>query len=621
MMSLLLSRLSVSVALFASFAPQDFPVFVWRQQHKGAELPAELIQPFGGTNVERAGAAEWVFEQQLDFYVGHAPGRDELHLRRTPEYQSRFDEWYRTRDPKLLVRRPCLTEEATRAALFDQLELSLAAREGRHGIGISLGDEVSLTPWGDPLDLCRSKTCEAAWLAWCEAEGLEYRTAPTTDELRLAVGDDDFSLLGAWLARRRFHQDVVLGLLRELAARARVLAPGVRVGLLGIGGQTAFGGVAIERALEFLDFVEPYPVDATRELARSYERPGQQTFATLFLNDEESGGVAGATQRAWEHVLRGGDGLILWSDKLLAQLPKYRTRMSAVVRSIRHLRELAPELDSPEWGAPSHIALLHSPDSVAFTWLMDALLDGPTWPNRLAGYQREHGSRERSLQAWLRLSEDLGLLPGVVSLRNLGAETQQRFQLLVSSHLGILDDDEVERLEAYLEAGGLLVVEGSFGRFDSTGVERGEDLFERLHSRHPKAVERASASIPEYTERRVNSDDQRADRDRKQILRLLESDPSQRLFRIRSQPPGTPWLTEAIPLRAGNGWLCMAVPNATSPEERAALRSQRTYVEVPGSYRVEWLLPKEGHSQKIQVAAGEPLCFRLVKVGAEPEDD
>jgi len=618
MLSLLLLRLCATLALTAQ---EDFPVFVWRQEHKGDELPGKLVDPFGGTNVERADSAEWVFEGGFDFYVGHAPGRNELHLRRTPEYQTWFDEWYRTRDPKLLVRQPCLTDESTRAAMFRQLELSLAARDGRHGIGVSLGDEVSLTPWGDPLDLCRSETCEAAWTAWCRERGLEDLAAPTTDELRLAIGDDDFERLGSWLARRRFHQDVVLDLLRELAARARELSPGVRVGLLGIGGQTAFGGVAIERALEFLDFVEPYPVDATRELARTYQTAGQHTFATLFLNDEESGGVAGATQRAWEHVLRGGEGLILWSDKLLAEQPKYLAQMSEVVRSIRRVRELAPELDSPDWGAPSHAALLHSPDSIAFTWLMDALLDGPTWPNRLAGYQREHGSRERSLQGWLRAIEDLGILPGVVSLRSLGAETHERFQLLICSHLGILDDDEIERLEAFLEAGGRIVVEGSFGRFDSAGVEREEDLFARLHERHSKTVERASASISEYTERRTDPDDQRAEWDREQILRLFEFAPENGLFTLTDYLPTTPWLIETIPLENGDGWLCMALPHTPTVEQRARLQSKRVSLEVHDDYRVEWLYPKEAQSPFVQVEAGEPLCFRLVRKASDPSED
>ena len=616
MMSHLLLRLCAALPLIA---PQDFPVFVWRQQHKGTELPSELVQPFGGTNVERADPAEWVLEGGFDFYIGHAPGRNELHLRRTPKYQTWFDEWYRTRDPKLLVRSPCLTDERTRAGLFEQLEQSLAARDGRHGIGISLGDEVSLTPWGDPLDLCRSLTCEAAWKIWCKARGLADYENPTTDELRLAIGDDDFSLLGAWLARRRFHQDVVIDLLRELADQAREQAPGVRVGLLGIGGQTAFGGVAIERVLEFLDFVEPYPIDATRELANTHLRSNQQSFSTLFLNDEESGGVGGATQRAWEHVLRGGDGLILWSDTLLAQHPEYRERMGEVVRSIRRLRSLAPELSSPEWGAPSGAALVNSPNSVAFTWLKDALLDGATWPNRLARYQRQYGIREFSLRTWLRLFEDLGVSPGVLSLRDLSAATLERFELLVCSHLSILDDDELERLDAFLEAGGRVVVEGSFGRFDSTGVERKEDLFEQLRKRFTDSVERAPESLLEYIQRRPLFDDLQARSARQQILGLLDTDPSRQLFRVGEKAPF--WLTEAIPLEDGAGWLCMALPNAPTTGERAKLRSRQVDLDVRGSYRVEWLFPKGHHGLSVRVEAGEPLCFRLLPVESEPEDD
>ena len=31
----------------------DFPVLVWRQRYRGRELPAKLVAPFGGINVER----------------------------------------------------------------------------------------------------------------------------------------------------------------------------------------------------------------------------------------------------------------------------------------------------------------------------------------------------------------------------------------------------------------------------------------------------------------------------------------------------------------------------------------------------------------------------------------
>ncbi len=599
------------LGLLCLLATQDFPVFVWRQEHKGVELPKAILSSFGGTNVERAESAEWVLEGGLDFYVGHAPGREELHLRRTPQYQAWFNEWFATRDPALNVREPCLTDPATRAKLFAQLELSLQARGGNHGTGISLGDEVSLTPWGDPLDVCNSKTCEAQWLIWCERNGIENRRSPTTDQVRLELTDDNFESLGNWLARRRFHQDVVLELLEELATRAREQAPGVRVGLLGIGGQTAFGGVAIGRALQFLDFVEPYPVDATRELTSSTLNADQQSFATLFLNDEESGSVAGAALRAWEHQLRGGDGLILWSDKLLAANPAYANRLARVVESIRRVRRLAPELVSPGWGTPWRAAIVHSPDSIANSWLHDALLDGPTWPNRLAGYQRNHGTRERTLTAWLRLLEDAGSLPGVLPVDELKQLSVTRFPLLIFSHVGVLDDGHIEHLKGYLHAGGRIFVEGSFGRFDSAGNPRETSLREELAEFYGERVIEAPSELMTYAERRLNPTDARALLDRKLVAGRFSR--VMREPRIRIIGGDLPWLTEFRVLENGTGWLYMALPNATTPEERAGVRDLEVELELPEESQVEWLHPQTASGLSVTLPAGEALVFRLLE--------
>ena len=234
-----------------------FPVFVWRQRHSGRPLPEELVAPFGGTNVERDDEAGWARERGVRFYVGHAPGRNALHLDGGADWVERIDGWIETRDEALLVRAPCLTDPDTRERLFANLERSLAARAGDHGLFLSLGDEIGLTPGGNPLDLCRSPTCEAAWRTYATEHGWPARS-PTTDEVRVALGEDDFTRLGPWLARRRFHREVLAALVGELAARARRLAPGTPVGLLGISGATAFGGVPVDPAP--VDVVEVYPL-------------------------------------------------------------------------------------------------------------------------------------------------------------------------------------------------------------------------------------------------------------------------------------------------------------------------------------------------------------------------
>ena len=443
---------------------EHFPVFVWRQDFQDHPIPDELVLPFGGVNVEGADEASNMRERGLEFYVGHAPGREALHLDRAdPWYAHLWERWYETREPSLLVRRPCLSAPETRVSLRATLARALAARDGETGLAVSLGDEVSLTPHGDPLDLCTSDTCLAAWR---ERVG-DDRPPPSTDDVRRAYAEGEFAGLGDWLERRRERQDLILAVLADLASVVR--AKGAPVALWGVSGQTAFGGVSVPRVLPLLDWLEPYSDTYARELAFTLRAPEQRLSATLFpRGDDPSGGAP----RLWEHVVRGGDGAIIWSDRRLAESPLEREHLARAVADVRALRERIGAWRPLTGG----VALVDCPDSVAVSFLVDALGDGPTWPKRFAGWQSEHGSRERAVNAWLRALEDEGLLPGALPIDRVCRDWLTRFRALVLVDQRVLSPDSEARLAEWLAAGGMLVVQGEFARFDERGRERASPL-------------------------------------------------------------------------------------------------------------------------------------------------
>jgi len=474
------------IALLQAGAPpssawERFPVFVWRQDHKD-EVPLELVAGLGGVNVERDADAEDVFEHGIDFYVGHGPGRDELHLERdSPGYLPMWRRWYRERDDETLVRPPCLTDPATRTTLFETLARTLEARGGRHGVGVSLGDEVSLTPWGDPLDLCHSRTCRAGFEPWCRERFGRAWPWVGTDRVRLAWTAGDATSTPAWLARREYHHDVLCELLEELATRARAHPSSPAIGLLGLAGRTAFGNVAVDRALAFCNFVEPYPTVDARELAFTLRRDDQRVLRTIFPDERGPDGVA---RDVWDHWMRGGDGIVVWSDRVLARRPAVRERLVEVVASIRALqRELGPYRPRP-----AGVALVHDDRSIALRFLRDALLDGPTWPKRFGGYQLEHGKWERDVVRWLRLFEQVGAMPGALPLQRVDARTVRRFPLLLLNHVEVVDDAGRERLRAYLDAGGHVVVHGALGLVDPARGRRETALADELEERFPTRV-------------------------------------------------------------------------------------------------------------------------------------
>lgn len=625
-----MSRAALASALFA-LAPlgaarqgvgwDGFPAFVWRLEYGERECPGALVAPFGGVNVEGDERADWVLERGLDFYVGHAPGREELYLERDRAwYDALWKRYYDERDASVLVREPCLSEPATLARLAARLEKSMEARGGANGLFVSLGDEVGLTPWGDPLDLCASEACRAGWKEFLRGElarlGLEIDPGAvpycSTDDARRAWTAGDPSLLGPWMARRRHHQAVVLRALQSLADRARELFPATPVGLMGLSGRTAFGGVAVEEALRFLDVLEPYRTSDARELAYTLRSADQRVLRTIFFDE---GSTNGAAWQAWEHFLRGGDGVVVWCDADLEQKAGYHERLGRAVSEIRAVRARVGAF-RPE---PRGVALLHSPDSLALAWLHDALQDGPTWPRRFAGYHEEHGTREVALRAWLRLCEDAGYLPGSVPVASVGARTVERFPLLVASHAWVLGPEDEARLVAYMEAGGQLVVEGPFAEFDAWGRprERLGDRFEgAAHEHLRRAPESIARNLAKYGELRVAEDSAKA-RELAHWLREQATEAGARPldWTITSKDWPRGWLVAEAPSAKDGERVCAAIPNVGEREDQADargfLRDLELELAVDGASLVEWIHPRPREDGSAVLPAGDAAVFVL----------
>jgi hypothetical protein len=453
----------------------DFPVFVWRQRYRGKELPEELIAPFGGTNVFGDEEAEWVREKGYAFYVTNAAGRNDLHLDADEAWGSRVSKWMETRDPAFLVREPCLSDPETLDRLNATLDRTLAARAGDHGFGLSLGDEVSLTPSGHPFDLCRSAQCEASWRKFAERRGLPERS-PLTDDVRAALAEGDFSLLGGWLGRRRFHREQLEDVLVSLAERG----PEESWGLLGITPSSAFGGVDLSiRLADHLDFVECYPVLDGPLMAPS--RGLREQLGTVFLQEGSPDDVA---RQVWQHWMRGARGLVLWSDALLEDRSPVAQRVAQTVAFIRRIQREHRHLRSH---VTTRVAILRDSDSIAASWLRDALLDGPTWPQRLPTHQRENGSYEQSINRWMEAFETRGLVPRVQTFP-FHSPAKVSLELLVLPSILVLDEVDVRALEGLVDSGVTLVVDGELGWVDRRGAPWKDDVFERLQRRSPEHV-------------------------------------------------------------------------------------------------------------------------------------
>lgn len=621
----------LALLLFAPQAPpepeaprargwSDFPVFVWRERYAGKPLPEELIEPFGGVILMRDEDSVWARARGLSYLVWNAAGRDALHLDADETWNTRVETWIETRDERLLVREPCLNDPATIAGLHATLARTIAKHGAHPGLGFVLGDEVSLTPNGDPFDLCRCGHCEARWKVYAEARGLPER-APLTDEVLAGLRAKDHSRLGAWMARRRFDQDRIVEVIEELSRASTRSAGwslgGAYAGLLGCKGQTAFGGVALERVVGSLGLVECYPLDSARELAAT--TPGLWRHAlhgstgpddgpstwlsTIFLGDASPAELAWSVYDAW---LRGASGLVLWSDADLAgSSSDARTRLTEAVATIRSSSFLQEDGATetalrfrPGGGA---IAVVRDADATALSFLRDALGDGATWPRRKASYQHEHGRLERKVEGWMRLIEDCQLEPAAIALSAVCGNCRVGgLEVLVLPEVLVLGDDDIERLSAYVAGGGWLVIDGTLGWVDRDGRPRdGDGLRARLGGAHPARVLDAPSGTAQYLDTRL--DLERGEELRRFVLdlpplvraRANEAAPARPTF--SGEAARVPWLvrrSSSSPARREYTLL----PNYENTEKRRSLLRDLPLdgVRAPAGHELEWILPAEG---------------------------
>ncbi len=613
------------IALLTPFAASqsnpDFPAFVWRLQSPGQALAEKLVQAFGGVNVEGPHAAEWARAQGLDFYVGHGPGRNTLHIDTDrPWYTEVWQNYWDKRDANVLLRKPCLSEPATMQQLRTRLAKTLAARDGDHGLGVSLGDEVGLTPYGAPLDLCTSAACRAGFEVFLrehptwsfllpeEGSAVPY---PDTDSTRLAWIDGDPQHVGAWLARRAYHHEVLAKVLGELATQVQQAKPPTAVGLFGQSGRSAFADVGVEQVFDQLDFMEVYRLLDSRELLYTRRRTSQRSYLTVF---PEADAPHAPAQVAFEHWMRGGNGLVLWSDRELEQQAGYFERMSNVVGTLRTLRS-----QWPTWQPqPTDVAVLHSPDSLALSWLRDALRDGPTWMKRYPSYHNQHGTREVSLQGILRALEDCGVLPGALPIAEVNGQTGARFPLLVANQLILLEKHEEELLRSHLDAGHQLLVVGEFAVYDRRGNRPSRDLYEQLRKAYPDSVARMEWDGKRYLEERSVPGRSYPESVRSQLNPRLPEQAGPR-WSIRavdgpSQNGGRSWLQVRQHHRSEEVWMCAALPNGTREEDRRALADQLVELQLESPWTVTWIHPPQALTNPggpFLLPAGEPAVFEL----------
>ncbi len=453
-------------------------VYLWCPSRGLEEVDPESVVRWGGLNAERgrlpeALRAPWV-AGRASVYLGHAPGRFPLYLERDQVDAARAESGRLGARPGELFR-PETWDALRDLALGHVGPLDSSAPRWDF---VSLGDELSFSPWGDPLEFAATAAMQAAFDQWRGARG---RPPADLDRATWRVAADAGSpaALCAFVDRRRFEREWFTERVADLADELH--RAGVEeLGVLGLYGSPPFGGLAVDALVQRLEVSEPYPEGLARRRVASVAGPGHRWLTTLFLDAADP--ARDPCLELWRTWSEGGSGFVVWNADHVRSQPE---RANALLAEMETLRRLCAE-GTWIWEGPRDCALLVDDDQLAFEWLTEARRRPAEGAQRLGGWYEAHGRGPRLRRAWLDALERAGLHPGV--LRPEALAGHPRFRDLIALEQTWLGADQARAITEHLERGGRLWLAGRFGILDELGQRRTPSLGERLNARFPGQV-------------------------------------------------------------------------------------------------------------------------------------
>jgi hypothetical protein len=468
--------------------PDDPPaVYLWWPARSSDEAELAVAQAWGGVNAERGALppafAEAVAAIELRAYLGHAPGRFPLYLERDQVSAARAG------DGRLGPRPGALCDPQTWADMRE-LALDHVGRSPAERLPwdfVSLGDELSFTPWGDPLEFAPTPGMQAEFDRW--RQDREREPWPLEQATwRRALGAAAPAELAAFVDRRRFEREWFTARVGELAGELR--ADGIEdLGVLGLYGSPPFGGLVIDALVagegrSRIEVSEPYPEGLARRRVASIAPTEHRWLTTLFLDAEDP--LRDPHIELWRTWAEGCSGYVIWNADRV-QPPTARSK--ALLAELEALRALSLA-GRWEWSSPDRIALLVDDDQLAFEWLTEARRRPAEGDRRMGGWYEAHGRGPTLRRAWIAALERADLQPGV--LRPEGLRFAQSAEHLFALEQTWLGGHQAADLEAHLAMGGHLWLRGALGALDERGQRREVSLGQRWMASYPEQVHRLS---------------------------------------------------------------------------------------------------------------------------------
>ena len=393
-----------------------------------------------------------------------------------------------------LMRKPSFSDPAFWSAAQPRLQSLINGYVGRRPLLYQLRDELSVASYVSPFDYDLDPHALADFRAWLQnaygsldALNQEWETSFATwddvvpfttyeikDRERAALAAGKPENYAPWADHRAFMDATFAAALARLRGYIRPLDQTTPVGIEGLQMPSAWGGYDLWRLSQAVDWIEPYDIDGSREIFRSFMPQGSVALTTVFGSDFNR-----IRRRLWWLLLHGDRGAIVWDDDTGRAIVKTDPNLPVTDRG----RGLAPIFAELKSAAPKifsmrrlddRIAIHYSQASLRAHWMFDSRQDKDTWPRRFSSYEAVWSRIARVRDSFMRVIEDLGLQYNFVSYEQIETDelTNGGYKVLILPESTAMSELECQKIEAFVNAGGTVIADNMIATMDEHGRRR-----------------------------------------------------------------------------------------------------------------------------------------------------
>jgi len=407
-----------------------------------------------------------------------------------------------------LVRPQSLSSSASLAALVDTIVPRMQATAKWRPLHWIMADEYGLGQRGDPFDYDLGPECMSGFVAWLqeqygsiEALNAQWETsfgtwadlsdpinAPPGGEAALIVcqeiRDREFPLtdwghaknFSPWSDFRRHMEETMADAMQVCVDAGSEIDSDCPVGWMSGMSLSPMNGYDYWLQTRVAGSLSAYDIGNSPEYVRAFRdnASGERLFHWNYVHwtDQESWDSGPRNRyKLWFHLIHYGtrtcqiwDNGYYFDDMYECRLSPFAIGLASTLEEFRGgLAKLLSQGERDD----DEIALYYSQRSTHISWLHDSE-SGRHWISRTGNWEPNHSSLLFTHTGWLKALEDIGLKGRFLSYEQIagGELITNGYKVLIMPRVMALGDEEIAAVQAFADAGGLVVADTQTAIYD-----------------------------------------------------------------------------------------------------------------------------------------------------------